>query len=1215
MLKLSSTAQRPWRLAVLLLVLSGLLAGIPGLAQSGRGTLAGVVTDPTGAIIPGASLALTETNTGSKYESAATSDGLFSFPELPPGTYKLEVKAAGFESFEQVGIVVQVASTSTVAAQLKVGSAEATVTVTSDASHLETESSDVGFSMSPQVLESLPLPFGGEIRNPLEFAALSPGFAGSMSNNPSSPPAGAFKLSGGQQGGGDILLDGATTELASANMQVTYGFSVEAVSEFKVMTNTFDAQFGSASGGVVNLSSKQGTNSLHGSAYDLIKNRAVDADSWLNNYQNAVFGAGTTTKPLDTQNDFGASVGGPVRVPWLYNGRDKTFFFFNYEGFRQVNGGTSLQSAPTQAMLGGDFSAILTPITIGGQIIQPIQLYDYTTCTGANQGQPCQAYANNKITEAPDPVFVAASKVMPSAPSSATSPYDNITDISSNHEQADMWSIRMDENINAKNKFSASYFTGNMPYISTQSLGPLFDGGNTQGNKYLRLGYDYFISPTMLNHFNAGFTRRHRVEGSGEGGYGGDWATKFGLKGVGNQVFPRFQYNYPQGGINTPSDGASSFNDNVFQYDDAVSWQKGRHSFRFGGEFRAAQFNLNILTGSAGQFNFTQGPTSTPTDGNSGFGFASFYLGAASNAYIDIPQINGWRAKYVAVFGADDWKIDNKLTVNLGLRYDMPIPVTEAQNRMSYVDPTLANPGAGGLPGAYVFEGSGTGRLGGSSPQSIFKKAFGPRVGLSFSPDPNTVFRAGYGIYFSTQRVGGFAENDSQGFFSSYTYPNAASNQAPVAVLSQISAYPGNLPPFIDPTVMNGQGNALFIESKVDRPGTIQNWTLDMQRQLPFKTIVDVAYVGGHGDHLQSFLHDPNQGNPVNMSRGACLGNDIGAQGVGTIGGTVNKIPIGPSCSTLPTVASPYSGFSGSVSQALRPFPQYGTVSVDSATMDDPFGDYTYNALQVQATKRTSAGLTVLASYSWSKNLTNADSEYPSEAGWEGNGNAGAQNVYNLKAEKALSSFDIPQRVVLAWTYDLPFGKGKRFANQGGVVNVLAGGWKIAAVQKYQSGTPLSVSSSNWTSGIFAGPQGATGASNARPNSVSGQSVGALHGKYVWGQSRLLNQAAFTPAASYTFGDAPKALGVREFFNKSEDFNVTKAIPMFTDRVHTDFRVEFFDLFNRHQFTGFDTSVSCSPTKQNHYCSPLINTNTNFGNASGLAYGPRNVQGSLRVIF
>ncbi|MGD0470645.1 MAG: TonB-dependent receptor [Terriglobales bacterium] len=1194
----SLTAQRTWCFAAALLAAFWLSAGIPCLAQAGRGTLAGSVKDATGAVVAGASIELKESNTGSSYDMNATADGLFNFSELPPGTYTLTVTSSGFESYIQSGIIVEVGSEASVDVVLKVGAAKESVTIMSDASHLESESSDVGYTMSPQVLESLPLPFGGEIRDPLEFAALSPGFAGTMSNNPSSPPAGAFKLSGGQQGGGDILLDGATTELASANMQVTYNFSVEAVSEFKVMTNTFDAQFGSASGGVVNLVSKQGTNDYHGSAYDLLKNRVLDANSWTNDFANAEAGKIVDTKPIDTQNDFGASVGGPVRVPWLYNGKDKTFFFFNYEGFRQENGGTSLLSAPTQAMLGGDFSALLTPMTVNGQTFPAHILYDYSTCTGANQGKACIAYPNNKITEAPDPVFAAASKVMPSAPASATGPYFNISDVSSNHEQADMWSIRMDQNIGTRNKITGSYFTGNMPYVSTQSLGSLYTGGNIQGNKYVRLGYDYFISSTMLNHFNAGFTRRRRLETSGEGGFGGNWATKFGLKGVGDAVFPKFTYNYPGNGINSPSDGQSIFYDNVFQYDDAVSWQKGRHSFRFGGEFRAAQFNLGILTGSAGQFTFSPGPTSTPTDGNSGFGFASFYRGAASQAYIDIPQVNGFRVKYFAVFAADDWKVDNKLTVNLGLRYDMPIPVTEAHDEMSYVDPTLANPGAGGLPGAYVFEGSGTGRLGGNSPQSIFKKAFGPRVGLSYSVDPKTVIRAGYGIYYSTQRIGGFAEDDSQGFSGSYTYPTPASIQTPAVVLSQITAYPGNLPPFIDPTVMNGQNNALFLESKVDRPGTIQNWTLDVQRQLPFQTIVDVAYVGAHGDHLQAFLHDPNQGNPVNQARGACLQVNIANQATS------------PACAGQSLVAAPYAGFSGTVSQALRPFPQYGTVTVDSATMDDPFGDYTYDAMQAQVTKRTSAGLTVLASYSWSKNITNADSEYPTEAAWEGNDNSGALNTYNLKAEKALSQFDIPQRVVLAWTYDLPFGKGKHFANQGGVVNVLAGGWKIAAVQKYQSGTPLSVTSPGWTSGIFAGGEGATG-SSSRPNIVPGVNPNGVssNSKFVYGKSLRFNPAAFTPAPNFTFGDAPKVLGERELFNTSEDFNVAKAIPMFTERVHIDFRVEFFDVFNRHRFTGFDTSITCAPTSSQSCAT------SGEGEGTGLAYGPRNIQGDLRVTF
>jgi hypothetical protein len=275
--------------------------------------------------------------------------------------------------------------------------------------------------------------------------------------------------------------------------------------------------------------------------------------------------------------------------------------------------------------------------------------------------------------------------------------------------------------------------------------------------------------------------------------------------------------------------------------------------------------------------------------------------------------------------------------------------------------------------------------------------------------------------------------------------------------------------------------------------------------------------------------------------------------------------------------------------------------------MDDPFGDYTYDAMQVQVTKRTSAGLNILASYSWSKNITNADSEYPTEAAWEGNDTSGALNTYNLKPEKALSQFDIPQRVVLAWTYDLPFGKGKQFANQGGAVNEVVGGWKIAAVQKYQSGTPLSVSSPGWTSGIFAGDEGATG-SSTRPNVVPGVSPNGTSKNFVYGKSLRFNPAAFTPAPNFTFGNAPRALGIRELFNTSEDFNVTKAIPMFTERVHTDFRVEFFDVFNRHRFTGFNTSITCDPSTQS--CD-----SSGEGEGTGLAYGPRNIQGSLRVTF
>lgn len=276
MIHTNLTARRTWCLAVWLLLTLCLAAGVPGIAQSGRGTLTGSVKDANGTVVQGAAVTLKATDTGSVYRAVASGDGLYTFPELPPGTYSLTVTAPGFASFTQHGITVNVGSTATVNTALQVGSVTETVTVTSDASQLQTESSDVGTTVSTQLIQDLPLQFNGTVRNPLQFVQLTPGFSGADSNSPTEQ--GGFKLNGGQQSGTDIFVDGATIELASANLQMNYGVSVEAVQEFKVMTNTFDAQYGRTSGGLVNLVTKTGTNALHGALYDILRNKALDAN-------------------------------------------------------------------------------------------------------------------------------------------------------------------------------------------------------------------------------------------------------------------------------------------------------------------------------------------------------------------------------------------------------------------------------------------------------------------------------------------------------------------------------------------------------------------------------------------------------------------------------------------------------------------------------------------------------------------------------------------------------------------------------------------------------------------------------------------------------------------------------------------------------------------------------------------------------------------------
>ena len=1156
----------------LLFALMLMLQPTPLMAQS-SGKMTGTATDTSGAAVPKAKVIITERSTNTVYRTVTNDQGIYTFPDVTPGKYNFSVSAPNFKLYNQDGVSIDVGQTITVDAKLDIGSTSEVVTVQSDASQLQTETSDIGTSISPKLLEDLPLSFGGTVRDPLQFVTLTPGYAGNVTNSPTASPSGGFKINGGQQDGVQILLDGANLNLISANMQQNYGVSVEAISEFKVEGNTFNAEYGKASGGLVNLVTKSGTNQLHGAVYDLLKNRDLDANNWVSNYNG-------TTRPIDTQNDFGGIISGPVFIPKIYNGRDKTFFLFNYEGFRFDTGGVSLQSAPTTAMASGDFSALLNPTTVNGQTFPAHILYDYRTCTGVNQGKACTPFANNQIDPSlEDPVFKAASAVLPL--STGTSPYFNTVVTSKNPVSANLWEIKIDQNLGTRIKFAGSYDYDSRPNEVFSSLGPLETSATNQQTHYARLSFDYVITPNVLNHLNYGFTRRFRQEDSGIGGLGGNWPNKLGLKGVNDYVFPIFNYNYPDT-TNVPSDGDDEFADNANQVDEQVSWQHGRHSFRFGGQYRPGQFNIRILTGTSGQFNFGSGPTSTPSDTNSGFGYASFFLGATSNAFIALPERLGWRSKYMAGFVTDDFKVSRKFTANLGFRYELTLPTVEAHNQLSYFDADLPNPGAGDLLGAYAFAGDGPGRTGERTPQTAFRKSFGPRVGFAYAVKPDTVIRAGYGIYFANLSVGGFAENDSQGFAGNYTYPSSASPQTPNAILSQITQYPGNEPPFINPTAQNGTTPTAIL-SKVARPGTIQNWTLDIQQQLPGKILLDMGYVGAHGDHLQAFMHDPNQGLPANQSRGACLEVDITQQASN------------PVCAGQPLVAAPYAGFSGTVSQALRPYPQYSNFNVDSATMADPFGDYTFNALQVQVTKRLSYGLTILANYSWSKNITNADSEYPEQAEWEGNGTSGALNTYNLRVEKSVSAFNTPQRAVLSYTYELPVGKGKPFLNQNRVANVLAGGWQIAAVQTYQSGTPLAVTSPNWDSGIFAGNL-CGGCS--RPNVVLGVNESALQGKFVYGVSRRLNPAAFTVAPNFTFGDAPRALSVHELFNTNEDANVSKKIPLGTDRFQAIFRMEFFDVLNRHRFTGFNTSVG----------------QPGFGLASA-ATGPRNMQANLRITF
>jgi TonB dependent receptor len=627
---------------------------------------------------------------------------------------------------------------------------------------------------------------------------------------------------------------------------------------------------------------------------------------WWTNYQGL-------HKGTDRQNDFGVQASGPIWIPKLYDGRNKTFFMFNYEGYRQNSGGPGLISAAPDAWNKGDFSSLLNSYTspTTGRTLGAHQLYDYLTCNGS--GTNCSPFANNQIpVSRMDKVFSGALPYL--AHAQGTAELDNATITNSSYTKANTFTGKLDQYFGSRQKLAFMWSADDRPRGQNSSLGPIWtQNWGAQSATYARLSHDFTISPVLLNHFNFGFSRRYRIEAVSLAGAG--LASKMGLQGVMDDNFPAFEMHGSWGGTVGPGNGNSQFADNTYQINDNVSWQKGRHSLKFGFEMQRQEFNTRRLAYASGDFWFDDSLTGNGTP-NTGLDYASFYLGTffshAGSATSQIPQGRyiGLRPRYYAGFVQDDFKVSHRLTLNLGMRYDLSMPTVESHNRLSWMDPTVPNPGAGGLLGAYVFAGQGAGRNGQSSPQTSWKKAIGPRAGLAYSVDSKTVVRAGYGIYYSAIKVGGFADADAYGFTGAYTFPDSGNNLVPAGKLDQITSWPGKQPPFIDPTLQNGQNPSVII-SKVARPGTVQNWTIDIQRQVAKDLMVDVAYVGNHADHLQSWMRDPNQLDPKYMSKGSCLVVNIASQATD------------PACAGQSIVPLPYTGFTGTVAQALRPFPQY----------------------------------------------------------------------------------------------------------------------------------------------------------------------------------------------------------------------------------------------------------------------------------------------------
>ena len=1190
----------------------------PAPAQLDTGSISGTVTDQAGKVVPGAPVTATDKATGSTYSTIASGTGFYSFPSVRTGTYEIKVSVTGFKNAVYSGVTVAVGSSSAQDVVLAVGSASEVVSVIGGQVTLEKETSEVDANIAPEQVADLPLQVSGNLRSLSTLEFLVPGAVG-----PGTSSGGSgfqmTKINGGQEEGTDYLVDGITTnrqENGSGSFDIVAP-TVEAVNEFHISLSGLPAELGRTTGGLANFNTKSGGNEYHGAVFDIYKNAALDANSWFNNGylaqtpESDVATRDALQRPADTKNDFGGSLGGPVRIPHLYNGKDKTFFFFAWEQLRYSTGSAITTLIPTPAELGSngqyfDFSSFL-----GGQIPGASDACNATLYYGEifdpkNETNQCRntPFPNNQIPIGRESAVAAAVlKYMP-APN-LTGGTNNYVYDSSDQLAQTVYSFRIDQNIGANHKvwgfFSSRQNTDQGNGLNLPE--PLTSGGGGQVNqlgKLFRLGWDWIASPMLVNSLTFGTNRSNNYNQSRAVNLNPNWDSTLGIANGSGPVFPGFEFEgspFPSFGENDDAQDV----DNVLAINDIVHWQHGNHSFKFGGEDQYHQFSFvskigGTCSGNSGCFTFYDNQTASDTTywGQDGNSFAAFLLGESATANA-LSQLHAprWITHYAALFAQDDWKLRPNLTVNLGMRWSYDTPRHEADGDTAIMDETAPNSAANGIPGALVFAGQGAGRNGSVKETwaNVYHKDFEPRVGFAWSPGflkDKDVLRGSGGIYYGPLVYADFGQGTLQGFTVNQTLFTADPLDGPQvdAGLPLLSSTPD-----LDPTQLNGQG-VDHVGTSYGRPAMVETWTLENQYQLSSNLFVSLGYLGMHSVRLHGLIDYPN---------------DMPLSGL-ALGTNLFNVAAGPQL--------PYANFqttwggTGNVSQALRPFPQYGYVNEDSYLQN--VGQASYDALTAKLERRFHNGLNVLASYTFSKTLTDADAIQPYYSTLQNQG--GTQNPYDHKAEKAVSNEDIPNNFVVSYLYELPVGKGKKFlGNSPKPVSAVISNWRISGVQRYLSGQPIS----------FFGANGIPGFDNGiRPNQIAGQPVkragafnpfdfantGTTGYNHASGActTGYWNCAAFAdpnpapgPNIPYVFGDMPRnSANIRGFGYYDEDFGINKGIPI-NDRIHLDFRGEMFDAFNRHVFNKPDSGVQ----------------DTAFGQVGSTLLGPRNIQFTMRVTY
>lgn len=1210
-------------------------------AQAYRGTIKGQVQDPQHAIVSGAQIALKDLATGIVSKTVSGKSGEFSFLNLLAGHYQLTSTMQGFRTDIQQDLVVSIGGTVAVVVTLQAGHVQQTVTVSANSATVESQTSEIGTTVTPREIKNLPLPMSGDSRNPLSFVLLTPGVSGS---EPGPTPDYRLHISGSVSDADQVYIDGIPILNTSTmgNLSTDHP-PLDSISAFKIITNNQTAEYGLASG-IISFGFRSGTNDPHGSLFEYVQNSALNAAGYVTDYLHQ------KKAPL-SQNEYGGTFGGPVFIPKVYDGRNKTFFFVDYTGFRYrpSYNNAALTTIPNAYRTGNFSQALGAQLTSGGapvfdpagrpvyngEIYNPLSAHTVVGPDGKNYivrdpfpgniipaGQPGLSKVSQNIL-----------KSFPLADSNAL--FDNLFRNQSVKTDEHRLVIKIDETISPKHAVYGSVFLGGFNNSNNGGLNQLDAVANKAPTTQVRFTYNYTHSANLINNLNVGFLRDTDFNGPSQPGPG--------LGALGIQGLPPFAADSPypliQMGTLTNSIGSSSASydaENRFFESDNLTLLHGNHMFTIGGEVRRLQRNeVGIPTGS-----FTFEPTETGLNGTgfvngaqavsipSGTGnpVSSFLFGALDFSYNQYPAASGYRWLQTGVYFQDDWRATPNLTFNLGLRYDLQIPRTEIHGYASTMDPTLPNPGAGGLPGAFTFYGKGAGRNGQARIGKTDYLGFQPRIGFAYSPgDHKTAFRGGFAI---TRPIGNDnVENGISGTLYNTGFSTLATVNRPQDYVGSPAYYWDN--PFpaasvsginLNPGTLVGNDNPPMIHPSAGTPPTQLYWSAQVQQAFPGNMVASIGYVGSHTYHL-GIWSKPNQINPLTAQQYSPAAAKAGLP--------LNEYLALPVTDPRSVVAPPWPGFvstfgpGATIGQAIRPFPQYGDV-------DNPFnpiGSSTYDALQTSLQKRFSQGLTFLISYTWQKTMGDADSNNGATAGAENAIYAGSyfQNYYDSKAEHSVTSSDIPQVLSISYTYQLPIGTGKRLLNHGGVVGKVVSGWEVSGIQQYQSGRPLHIEYDAFGS---SNPYFAGDGFSFRPNIVPGVPLKnpayrrSCSGPVQSTPGRnpcqfYINPAAFSLPPAGQFGNAPNLIaGLRMPNFYDEDLSLAKTT-VIHNSMTLQFQANFFNAFNRTVFSngGDPQTLIINNAPPDLSAASLKNSDTIFGLLTSQQNGPRIIQFGLRFEF